>query len=119
LDDADTCRLRAHVSGTAGEGSALARSTVEVVYELGTGSPGTAPTPGTPPFAGAINFVDDLHLSGSITIKKDEGTTAQINVDGDVTTGGNSIVGVDTIWSTGSVRISSGSRFGTLRANGD
>lgn len=119
LDDPGTYRIRAHVSGAAGEGSALARSTVDVVYELGTGSPGGAPTPGTPPFAGVINFVDDLHLSGQITVKSDEGTTTQLNVDGDVTTGGNSIVGVNTIWSTGSVRISSGSTFGTLRANGD
>lgn len=119
LEAHNSYRLRAYVSGEAGDGTAATRSTVEVIYELGAGSGGSGGEDAGPPFAAAINFVHDLHLSGSITIRKDPGTTVQINVDGDLTTGGNSITGVDTIWSTGSVRISSGSSFGTLRANGD
>ena len=66
-----------------------------------------------------ITFNNDLNLSGDIKILKDEGARYQINVNGDLTTGGNSITGVDTIRATGSIQISSGSTFGTLESNGD
>lgn len=120
LDTAQTYRVRARIAADAGEGSATTRSTVDVVYELGAESdspPGTDDS--APPFSAAITFIHDLNLSGSITVRTDPGTRYQVNVDGNLTTGGNSITGVDTIWSTGSVRISSGSTFNVLRANGD
>ena len=119
----DVYLITAQVTGQAGSGSsAQTRSTVEVVYEVGNVSTSGEPTPGggTPtPINTVITFNNDLNLSGNITVKKPAGKEYQINVKGDLTTGGNSITGVDTVWSTGSIQISSGSTFGTLVANGD
>ncbi|WP_377004265.1 hypothetical protein [Coralloluteibacterium thermophilus] len=116
-------RVTAEITGEAGAGNtAQTTATLEVVYEAGAEEPDDA-TPdgggGVPPSNAVVTFNDDLNLSGSIAVLKDTDTEYQINVRGDLTTGGNTITGVDTIWSTGSVQISSGSRFGTLRSNGD
>ena len=120
-------RITARVTGCAGNACAtvpanrLATATVEVVYEVepvsgsgttGGGSDGTS-TPAV------ITFNNDLNLSGDIKILKDEGARYQINVNGDLTTDYNRIIGVDTIRATGSIQISSGSTFGTLESNGD
>lgn len=120
---ADTYRIHGRVTGRAGIGDALTTATVEVVYEVHTGS-GSTPggEGGTPPpdaMVAVVTFNDDLNLSGSITVRAPEGMKTQINVKGDLTTGGNSITGVDTLWTTGSVNITSGSSFNTLASNGD
>ncbi|MCD9004675.1 FapA family protein [Luteimonas sp. XNQY3] len=122
-DTQDRYRITAQVTGQAGDGSARTTATVEVVYEVGAdigGAPGETGGGGsTSPLVSVITFNNDLNLSGSINVQSDADTRTQINVQGDLTTGGNTISGVDTIWGTGSIRISSGSSFGTLRANGD
>ena len=118
----DIYLVTAQVTGQAGSGDSLTRSTVEVVYEVGNVTTGGGSTPGSgepAPLNAVITFNHNLNLSGSITVMKPAGTEYQINVKGDLTTGGNTITGVDTIWSTGSIQISSGSTFGTLAANGD
>ena len=118
----DIYLVTAQVTGQAGSGDSLTRSTVEVVYEVGNVTTGGGSTPGSgepAPLNAVITFNHNLNLSGSITVNKPAGTEYQINVKGDLTTGGNTITGVDTIWSTGSIQISSGSTFGTLAANGD
>lgn len=68
---------------------------------------------------GVIHFNKNLNLGGNITVQGISGQPYEINVKGDVNTGGNSITGVNTINSTGSVQLGSGSSFDTLRANGD
>ena len=118
----DIYLVTAQVTGQAGSGDSLTQSTVEVVYEVGNVTTGGGSTPGSgepAPLNAVITFNHNLNLSGSITVNKPAGTEYQINVKGDLTTGGNTITGVDTIWSTGSIQISSGSTFGTLAANGD
>ena len=118
----DIYLVTAQVTGQAGSGDSLTQSTVEVVYEVGNVTTGGGSTPGSgepAPLNAVITFNHNLNLSGSITVMKPAGTEYQINVKGDLTTGGNTITGVDTIWSTGSIQISSGSTFGTLAANGD
>lgn len=119
-------RVTAQVTGQAGAdaktgaNAALNTATVEVVYEVGAIGPGPKPPGGdSPPLNAVITFNNNLKLSGSITVHKDPGAEYQINVKGDLDTDGNSITGVDTIWATGSIRITSGSSFGTLASNGD
>ncbi|AGA89650.1 hypothetical protein Thimo_0811 [Thioflavicoccus mobilis 8321] len=102
------------------EGRSHATSQLRVVYERllpsssencggdnGEGSPTV------------IQFNKNLNLSGSINVQGAEGEAYEINVNGDVTTGGNSIKGVDIIRATGSIQIGSGSSFDTLLTNGD
>lgn len=122
-DTPDTWRLTAQVTGHSGSDSLLTTSTVEVVYGVGKGTvdndaPGNNPSP-SPPLNAVITFNNDLNLSGSITILTNPGQQYEINVHGDLTTGGNTITGVDTIRATGSIQISSGSSFGALLSNGD
>lgn len=114
--------VKAQVTGRAVANSTLATTaTVDVVYGIdptgnGTGTPGTE---GGDPIASVITFNNDLNLSGSIAVKKEKDAKYQINVNGDMTTGGNTITGVDIIRATGSIRISSGSTFEVLESNGD
>lgn len=101
---------------TAEHTRAEAHSTLRVVYQW-SGSV-TPPSSGGST-EGAVNFNRNLNLGGSIKIVGDGTKQYTINVKGDVTTGGNSITGVDVINSTGSISIGSGSSFDILRANGD
>jgi len=112
----------AEVTGRAAANSSLATTaTVEVVFGIDPtgGSPGTPGNGGGDSIASVITFNNDLNLSGSIAVKKEKDARYQINVKGDLTTGGNSITGVDVIRATGSIRISSGSSFEVLESNGD
>lgn len=81
--------------------------------------PGTCDDEDEDEVRGVIHFNKNLNLGGSITVQGISGQPYEINVKGDVTTGGNSITGVNTINSTGSIQLGSGSSFDTLRANGD
>ncbi len=108
--------LHVAVTGVAAEGTrAEATSTVLAVFAMDAGGAGG----GGPPVV--LNFNRNLKLGGSITVLKDASSTTafEINVNGDLSTGGNSITGVDTIRSTGTINIGSGSSFGLLHANCD
>lgn len=109
------------VVGVGAEGTrAEARSRLRVVYErILPSPPGTCDDETPDEVRGVIHFNRNLNLSGSIAVQGISGQPYEINVKGDVTTGGNSITGVNTINSTGSIQLGSGSSFDTLRANGD
>lgn len=94
---------------------AQASSTLDVVYSMGT----PIATPASPPMV--LSYNKNLALGGQITVLKDATDTSQyqINVEGDIAAGHNTITGVDIIVSTGSVNISSGSSFKEVRANCD
>jgi hypothetical protein len=104
--------ITAQIVGTTAAGTpAQATSTVQVVYAASGGS--------TPPSSVALNFNRNLNLSGSITVNAPSGSTYSINVMGDLTTGGNSINGVQVINSTGTINIGSGSAFQQLNSDCD
>lgn len=108
--------LTARITGvTAPNTRAEASSTLQVNYKVS----GSAPSATQPP--SVLTFNRNLKLGGSITVKTDTGsqTTYQINVLGDVSTGGNSIIGVRIINALGSINIGSGSSFDELNANCD
>lgn len=100
-------------SGTGG--AAAARTTLRLVYLLaGPGSTG-----GGRGIPAVITFNRNLRLSGNIEVQAPDDQPYVVNVRGDVTTGGNSIRGIDTINADGSIEIGSGSTFNNLFANGD
>jgi hypothetical protein len=104
-------QFTAKIIGTTAAGTrAAATSTIQVVYAVsGSSSPGAiVPT---------LTFNQNLKLGGSITVTGS--STFTINVLGDLTTNGNSITGVNTINSTGSINIDSGSSYTTLNADCD
>jgi len=104
----------ANIVGTTASGTpAQATSTLQVVYTVTSG--------GTSSQVAALNFDRNLNLGGSITVNQPSGSNISytINVNGDVSTGGNSINGVAVINSTGSINIGSGSGFQQLNANCD
>lgn len=113
---ASATQFTAMVTGVTAAGSrAQASSTLRVVYKVGGGS-----TPAVKP-PSVLTFNRGLKLSGSIAVKTDPSTTTayEINVLGDVSTGGNSITGVRKINALGSINIGSGSSFDELNANCD
>lgn len=110
-------RITVNVTGVSAPGTkATATSTVQVIYAIGEGSGGTSGQEGLP---NVITFNRNLRLGGSIIVETPAGEDYVINVNGDVNTNGNSITGVHTINSTGSIEIGSGSSFDQLHANGD
>jgi len=122
--DHDNQRITVNITGTSGATGGRAESTskIQVVYLLsddGGGKPsGCAPfcSDGPP---SVITFNRNLRLEGSISVTTQPGESYEINVKGVVTTGGNSITGVDTINATDSIQIGSGSTYKNLRSNGD
>lgn len=119
--------LYALVKGTtAADTRAQSTSTVEVVYHGIALNPNKTEGGGgdCAPFCldappSIITFNRDLRLGGNIVVTKKQGESYQINVKGVVTTGGNSITGVDNINATDSIKIGSGSTYKNLHSNGD
>ncbi|CAN5279482.1 hypothetical protein BH10PSE18_BH10PSE18_13580 [soil metagenome] len=100
------------ITGVTAVGTrAEASSTLQVVFKVGSTTAGTN--------TNVVSFNKNLQLGGSIQVQGEAGKSYQINVRGDLSTGGNSITGVSIIKSTGSIDIGSGSSFDTLQANGD
>lgn len=101
------------VTGTAGTGAVAAASTVEVIYdvELGTDPPFPAAEPP------ALNFFEDLLISGDVTFTGAE--HAQVNVIGDVTITSTNLTGVEQINATGNVSVNSAVKLDKIHANGD
>lgn len=107
--------VTAQITGiTAVNSPAESRVLLEVIYSAG----GASEPAGNP---AAISFSRNLKLGGSINVLVDNASKDSYNIEvlGDVTTGGNSITGVKKIISTGSVRLSSGSTFEEVHANCD
>lgn len=110
--DDDQGEFVVDIVGETGQGTrAHATSTLRLVYRISGGTPASRNR--------ALTFMRNLRLGGSINVRSDAGTRYEINVKGDVSTGGNSITGVDIINATGSIQIGSGSSFDELHANGD
>ncbi|THT98683.1 DUF342 domain-containing protein [Lampropedia puyangensis] len=95
---------------------AQSSSTLRLVYRIGEEITNDGQSDG---LRGVLDFRRNLDLRGGIEVKVPPGQTYDIWVDGDLTTGGNSIRGVNAIRATGSVSIGSGSTFESLYANGD
>lgn len=108
-------QFTALISGEAASDTAASSiSAVKVVFELGS------TTSNTTEFTldGGL-YNRNLRASGGISVTTEEGSAFSVSVNGDFTTGGNSITGVSTIRSTGSISIGSGSSFEELHANCD
>lgn len=116
ISPASATELTARITGvTAADTRAETSSTLQVSYKVGGGTTSAAKPPSV------LTFNRNLKLGGSITVKTDSGsqTSYEINVLGDVSTGGNSIIGVQKINALGSINIGSGSSFDELNANCD
>lgn len=116
-------KFTAEITGVAAEGnSGESKSMLEVVFAIGNGS-GSSKDPAdgaSPPNPNVITFKRNLRLSGGISVEADESLgPISINIDGDLSTSGNSITGVKILNSTGSVSIGSGSSFDEINANCD
>lgn len=112
--DATAGTVTARITGiTAPNSPAEARALLEVVYAVSA-----APAQPRP---AVLTYRRNLQLSGSIRVQKDTDSTIayEISVDGDISTGGNSIDNVDNLLSTGSISIGGGSSFKLLHANCD
>lgn len=117
----------AEITGTSAEGKAAeAKSVVRVVYALssGSGAESEGPTSDTSEETivykpGGMDYKKNLRLSGGINVKSDGSSSFIVTVDGDVTSTGNNIIGVDIIRSTGTISLDSGSTFKELHANCD
>lgn len=111
-------KFTAEITGTGAEGNdAQSKSTLQVLYAVTTA---TEPSSTSPPNPNVITFKRNLRLGGGIEVEADESLgPVTINVDGDVSTSGNSITGVKILNSTGSISIGSGSAFDQLNANCD
>ncbi len=108
----DMTQYTVETTGVTAVGTrAEASSTLQVVFKAGSTATATNNN--------VITFNRNLQLSGSIQVQGETGKNYQINVRGDLGTGGNTITGVSIIRSTGSIDIGSGSSFDTLQANGD
>ncbi|MBC7415042.1 MAG: hypothetical protein H7327_08930 [Herminiimonas sp.] len=97
---------------TAAGTRAESRSTIEIVFNtVAAVNPSIAP----------LIFNRNLKLGGHINVMRPASSTAPIiiNVIGDISTGGNSITGVDVLNATGSINITSGSSFSQLNSNCD
>lgn len=115
---ATATELTALITGVTAAGSrAQASSTLQVIYKISAAAGGASVT--KPP--SVLTFNRNLKLSGSITVisNSSDKTSYEINVLGDVSTGGNSITGVKTINASGSINIGSGSSFDELNSNCD
>ena len=114
--DATAGTVTARIIGiTAPNSPAEARALLEVVYAASASAAPAQPRPAV------LTYRRNLRLSGSIRVEKDTGSTTayEISVEGDISTGGNSIDNVDNLLSTGSISIGSGSSFKLLHANCD
>lgn len=108
-------RITAQITSIAA--AARASSVLEVVYQ---GSPATSVV--TVPSRSVLNFYGGLNMTGGIEVFQDANSTTpyEINVIGDVNVYNTSITGVDTIRSTGSVRLDgTTSFFNAIYANCD
>lgn len=115
--DTDPKSFTALISGVAADGTAAeSNSSVKVVFTLTSGGGGSSTE--EVELDGA-DFNRNLRSSGGITVVTEKGSAFTITVNGDFTTGGNSIEGVSTIRSTGSISIGSGSSYEELHANCD
>lgn len=109
-----TSLIVAQITGSTASGTrAASNSKLLVQYAVSGGSSSGSTLPSV------VTFNRNLKLGGSITVKTNGTSTYQINVLGDVSTNGNSITGVNTINSTGTINIDSGSSYTVLRANCD
>lgn len=120
--DEDEQRVFVTITGTSAANTrAQSTSSIEVVYHIGStaggGGGGDGEVVTVPP--SVINFDRNLRMSGSITVNVTAGDSYEVNVNGVVETGGNSINGVDTIRATDSIQIGSGSTYKNLFSNGD
>jgi len=118
-DGAGTYTVQALVIGTGAEATSTIRAVFKIVVTTTT-DPDSNTDNGA--IGSVINFNKNLTMSGSINVTQptgDDSTEFQVNVNGNLDTNGNSITGVDTINSTGSVRLTSGSTFTTLNVNCD
>ena len=104
----------AQVTGTTAATSAKAKSTATLELHY-TVSGGNGLSTLTTVFKSGMN----TKLEGSITIAKDASAQSVINIVGDLSTGGNSITGADTINATGTINIGSGSSYQILNSNCD
>jgi len=105
-------QFTAQIEGsTATNTAAAATSTIQAVYKVTTSGASTMQP--------VLNFNRNLALGGAITVNGVSGTQYAINVNGDVTTSGNTITGVAAINSTGTINIGSGSSFQALNSDCD
>jgi len=111
----DPKQFTALISGEAASDTAAnSKSAVKVVFELDSTTTDITEND----MKG--NYTNkNLKLSGGISATTEEKSAFVVSVNGDFTTGGNSITGVSTIRSTGSISIGSGSSFEELHANCD
>lgn len=117
-DGAGTYTVQTLVIGTGAEATSTIRAVFKIVVTVNN-DPDTSTDNGG--VDSVINFNKNLSMSGAINVTQptDSEDEFQVNVNGNLDTNGNSITGVDTVNSTGSVRLTSGSTFGTLNANCD
>jgi len=117
-DPANPSEFRVEVTGVAAEANqAMSKSTLLVVFAGKSTSAGIADSPQNP---NVITFKRNLRLGGEISVEANpDFGPVTINIDGDLSTGGNIISGVSILNSTGSISIGSGSTFDQLNANCD
>ncbi|QLI81763.1 hypothetical protein HZU75_09580 [Chitinibacter fontanus] len=115
----DPIRLRVQITGTTAAGSkAESRSTLDIVYNVQTGTDAVPPVePVTPPKRGVVMFKKGLNISGDIKLFEGDTKDLEVIVDGDVSTSG-SMSGVDIIKSSGNITIGSTGSYEFLHANG-
>lgn len=98
---------------TASHGDAKATSSLQLVFEKGSGGGGTVE------LSASLDFHDTLDVRGEIIFNTPAGTRANVNVDGDVYIQNVSVTPLGRLQSTGSVSLNSGVTVDELRANGD
>lgn len=98
-----------------------AASTIQVLYKLvpsatSGSSTGSNATTGT---TSAMDIYSDLDLSGGINFSQNGTGKVAINVYGDFSTGGVGLKGIDSLSTTGNVKLTSSAQINNIYSNGN
>lgn len=98
-----------------------AASTIQVLYKVNSttsaaSSGGSGTTAGT---TSAMDIYSDLDLSGGITFSQNGTGKVVINVYGDFSTGGVGLKGIDSLTTTGNVKLTSSAQINNIYSNGN